>query len=167
MIILGMDTALRTTGYGVIACEGKMMKAVDCGVIKTAPKAPHSECLARLGNGIEELIKAFEPKIGVIEGGFYGRNVKTAMVLGMARGVVVSALARHQIPVFEYAPRRAKQAVVGYGNATKEQVAQVISMMLKLNVGDIPTDSTDAMAIAMCHALTISSHGGIYTKDPL
>ncbi len=167
MIVIGIDPALRTTGYGVIEISGKRFHVRDCGVIGNDRKAPISECLRRLSGGIVELIKAYNPGVAAIEGGFYFKNAKTAMVLGMTRGTVVSVFAGTHIPVYEYAPRRAKQTVVGYGNATKEQVALCLVQLLGLKIDDIPTDSTDAIAIAMCHALTIQSGNGIYTPKPL
>ncbi len=167
MIVLGIDTALRCTGYGLIEVQGKRFRAIDCGIIRNPPKAPHSECLGKLAGGIGQLIEQYHPDIAAIEGGFYLRNAKTAMVLGMARGSVVSVLARHDIPCYEYAPSRAKQAITGHGRAGKEQVAAILSGMLGLNVSQIPDDSTDALALAVCHVLSARGHQGIYLKDPL
>lgn len=167
MIILAVDTALRTTGYGILQVENKQMKPLDCGVISNKRSLSHSACLARLASGVEQLLGTFNPGIGVIEGGFYGRNPKTAMVLGMARGVVVGLMGKADIPIYEYAPRRAKQAVVGYGNASKEQVAAMVAQMLNLNISDISDDATDAMALAVCHALNMQSHQGVYLPDPI
>ena len=167
MRIIGIDTALRCTGYGVIDTEGKSLSAIDCGVVTNKRNAPISECLRRLAGGMEEVIERYHPHVASIEGGFYFKNAKTAMVLGMARGAVIAVLAKSKIPTYEYAPRRAKQTVVGYGNATKEQVACGMAQMLALNVSEIPTDSTDAMAVAMCHALTYQCGQGIYLPNLL
>jgi crossover junction endodeoxyribonuclease RuvC len=167
MLILGIDTALRTSGYGLIRVNGKRFEPVDCGVIKTPAKHPHSECLRRLQGGIEEIITGFKPAVGVIEGGFFAKNARTAMVLGMARGVVVAVLAKHQIPVYEYAPRKARRVVMGHGGADKETVAAYMAQLLNLDVADIPMDATDALALAICHSLTESTHGGAYLKDPV
>jgi crossover junction endodeoxyribonuclease RuvC len=167
MILLGVDTALRCTGYGVIEVEGKQFRAIDCGVIRNPAKSPHSECLRRLAGGIREIVANFAPAVGVIEGGFFAKNAKTSMVLGMARGTVVSELATAEIPVYEYAPRRVKQAVVGYGNASKGDMAITIARMMGLDVNDIPDDATDALGVALCHALTAQSANGIYLPDPI
>jgi crossover junction endodeoxyribonuclease RuvC len=167
MILLGVDTALRCTGYGVIEVEGKQFRAIDCGVIRNKPKMRHSECLRRVGGGIREIVAKFAPDVSAIEGGFFAKNAKTSMVLGMARGVVVGELAGAEIDVYEYAPRRVKQAVVGYGNASKDDVAITVARMLNLNVADIPDDATDALAVALCHSLTQQSANGIYLPDPL
>ncbi len=167
MIVMGIDTALRCTGYGVIDTAGKQFTPLDCGVIKNKKSAPLSECLRRLAGGMQEVVNNYAPQVVAIEGGFYFKNAKTAMVLGMARGTVVSILARNNIPAYEYAPRRAKQAVVGYGNATKEQVASCMTQFLGLDITKIPNDSTDAMALAICHALISQSGNGIYLPKPL
>lgn len=167
MILLGVDTALRCTGYGIIEVTGKQFRALDCGVIRNTPKMRHSECLRRVAGGIREIIVNFAPTVSAIEGGFFAKNAKTSMVLGMARGAVVSELACAGVDVYEYAPRRVKQAVVGYGNASKEVVAITIARMLGLNVTDIPDDATDALAVALCHALTEQGGNGIYLPDPL
>jgi len=167
MILLGLDIALRTTGYGVVRVEGKRFTAMDCGIIRNAPKAPHSDCLRRLGGGVRQLVDRFQPAQGAVEGGFFGRNVRTAMVLGMARGTVVATLAEQQVPVYEYAPSRAKQAVVGRGNASKRDVALCLASLLQLNVGEIPDDATDALAVAICHARAAVTAGGLYLPEPV
>jgi crossover junction endodeoxyribonuclease RuvC len=167
LIIIGIDTALRCTGYGVLDVDGKQFSAVDCGVIKNKPSAPLSECLRRLAGGIEEIISFHHPEIAAIEGGFYFNNARTAMVLGMARGAVVGILARNEISTYEYPPRKAKQTVVGSGKATKEQVATCVSKMLGLDRKFIQNDSTDALAVALCHVLTAQCGNGVYLKDPI
>lgn len=166
-ILLGIDSALRVTGYGVVAMTGRQFSALDCGVIGNTRKASLSECLRRHVGGVSELVDNFKPDVAAIEGGFYSKNAKTSMILGMARGAVVSVLAARDIPCYEYAPRKAKQMVVGYGNATKGQVADSVARMLGLNVADIPDDATDAMGIAICHGLTMQTANGLYLPDPL
>lgn len=167
MLILGVDTALRTTGYGLVRLTGKQFAAVDCGVIRTPAKEPHSECLRRLAGGIEELISTYHPDVAAIEGGFFAKNARTAMVLGMARGVAVGLLARHQVPVYEYAPRRARKMVLGAGAATKPEIAAYMARLLALRVEHIPDDATDALALAVCHGLTMQAAGGAYLGTPL
>ena len=108
--ILGLDTALRCTGFGVIDTDGQRFAAVDCGLIRIPASAALSECLRRLSGGVVELLDRFAPDVIAIEGGFFFKNVKTATVLGMARGAVVARLAERRLPVYEYAPRRVKQA---------------------------------------------------------
>ena len=148
--IIGLDTALRCTGWGMLDVRGNQLKAVDCGVIKNSPKTAISDCLRRLAGGVRELVELYHPAIAVIEGGFFCRNVKTAMVLGSARGVVIAVLAEAGIPIHEYAPRRVKQAVVGFGAATKEQIQRMVATQLALT-SPPPEDAADALAIAICH----------------
>lgn len=167
MRVIGLDPALRCTGYGVIELDGRRYRAVDCGVVRNPAKAPVSECMRRIAGGVQELVDGFAPDQAALEGGFYFKNAKTAMVLGMVRGAIVAGLAQREVPVYEYAPRRAKQVVVGHGNADKEQVALVVANMLSLNVSDIPRDATDAMALALCHALLRTSAQGAYLPDPI
>jgi crossover junction endodeoxyribonuclease RuvC len=165
--ILGVDTSLRSTGYGVIEVDRNQMRVLDCGVIKNRPKVPLSECLRRLNGGMRELMGLFSPDLAAIEGGFFYKNAKTAQVLGMARGAVVGVLAGGNIPIYEYAPRRVKQAVCGYGNADKTQVALLVSRLLNLNIDSVPDDATDALGIALCHIQTSQTVQGLLVPDPL
>jgi crossover junction endodeoxyribonuclease RuvC len=165
--ILGIDTALRVTGFGVIDCQGSRMAAVDCGVVETSAAQPFSECLRRLAGGIRELVKTHAPDEAVIEGAFYCRNVRTSMVLGSARGVVIAALAELGIPIYEYAPRRVKQSVCGFGNASKQQVALLVAQFLKIDVGNLRDDATDALGLAICHAQTCRVAGGFGVPEKL
>ena len=161
MIIIGIDSAIRKTGYGVLELTGAgSLKVLDCGVIANPVKLPHSECLRRLSGGIRELIEAFHPDAASIEGAFASRNIKTAMILSLARGAVIAKLAEHRIPVYEYSPKTAKRAATGSGEASKEQVAAMIASLGGLNVADIPNDSTDALALALCHGTLAVRPGG-------
>jgi crossover junction endodeoxyribonuclease RuvC len=152
MIILGIDTAIRCTGYGVIDMQhGGAINILACGIIKNPQKAPHSECLRRLYGGVCELAETFRPDHSALESAFYQKNIKTAMILSYARGAMMAALVNHSVPIYAYAPRRAKKAVVGTGTASKIQVATMIASMTRLDIDEIPLDSTDALAIAICH----------------
>ncbi len=158
MIILGIDTALRCTGYGVVDfTSSDRIKVLDCGVIKTKTSAPHGECLRRLAGGMRELVEKYHPQAAVIEGAFFQKNIKTAMILSYARGAVMLVFAENAIPIYAYAPRKAKQSVCGNGAASKEQVAYLMAGRLGLNVNDMPLDSTDALALAICHGQIATS----------
>ena len=114
MIIIGIDTAIRKTGYGVIDMRTNgSFRILDCGLIRNAASLPHSECLRRLAGGIRELVSSFKPEAASIESAFVSRNVKTAMILSLARGAVITALAECGIPAFEYSPKSAKRAATG------------------------------------------------------
>ena len=152
MIILGLDPAIRTTGYGVVEIvTGKRAKILDCGVIKNTPQMPHSECVRRLSGGVRELIRIFKPDCASMESPFVGDNAKTAIILGMARGAILTALAENAIPAYAYAPIVAKRAVTGLTHARKEQVALMMANEFNISVSDIPDDATDALALAVCH----------------
>ncbi len=161
MIILGVDAAIRCTGYGVIdITHGDNISVLDCGVIKNPAKALHSECLRRLAGGVRELINNFSPEVAAVEGAFYQKNIRTAMILSLARGAIIGVLGENKIPIYEYAPRKAKKAVVGTGMASKPQVATMISSMTGVNIDKIPLDSTDALALAICHGQIAVRPGG-------
>lgn len=153
--ILGMDTALRKTGWGVVEICGKQLRGVDCGVVVNPPTSSITDCMRRLNGAIKGLIERYSPDAVAIEGGFYCRNARTAIILGTARGAVLGVLAEAELPVYEYAPRRAKQAVTGRGNASKEQVAAMVANLLKIQVGNLADDSTDALALAICHGMAL------------
>lgn len=153
MIILGIDPAIRCTGYSVIECKSiNKIKVLDCGVIKNKPKFKHSECLRRISGGISELISHFSPDYASLEEAFYGKNIKTSMVLSLARGAIIAKLAENGIASFEYSPKTAKKSVTGTGKGSKEQIALLLSKIYNLNTDDIPLDATDALALALCHA---------------
>lgn len=152
MIIIGVDTAIRKTGYGVVRMNGPSDLAVlDCGVIVNKASLPHTECLRRLFKGMEELCGAFHPDAASIESAFVHKNIKTAMILSLARGAAMTSLAVAGVTVFEYSPMSAKRALTGRGDATKLQVAAMVAAMGGLDVSDIPDDATDALALAVCH----------------
>ena len=153
MVILGIDPAIRTTGYGVIRTDSlSHLEILDCGVIVNSPKLPHSECLRRLAGVIRELVQAFHPDYASIEEPFMGRNASTAIILGMARGGILTALVESGVPTYAYSPKTAKRAAVGTGMATKEQIAILLAAELGIEIERIPLDSTDALALAICHA---------------
>ena len=161
--VLGIDTSLRSTGVGVVEAVGNRLSCVECGFLKTSRQWPHSQCLLRIAEGLDDIIRRTRPQEVAIEGAFFCKNVKTAMVLGEARGVAIAACARHGIPVYEYAPRLVKQAVVGVGRAEKDQVAKMVKTMLGL--AEQPQgDAADALAIAICHLHRRNSVGG---SDPV
>jgi crossover junction endodeoxyribonuclease RuvC len=159
--ILGIDTALRTTGYGIVDFDGRSFKIVDCGVIKTPQKEPVSECLRRLAGGMKELVETYAPDEVSIEMAFCSKNYRTAMLLGSARGAVICTIANYNLPIYEYAPTKAKLAVTGHGGASKEQVAVLIAQMTGINTTEILLDATDALALAICHSHTLTNLQGL------
>lgn len=169
MIVLGIDTAIRKTGYGVIELQSSSkIQILDCGVIVNSASMAHSECLRRLAGGIRELMNLYHPDFASIESAFVNKNIRTAMILSLARGAVIAALAEQSVPVYEYSPKTAKRAATGRGDASKEQVASIIGAMCALDASKIPNDATDALALAVCHgAIAIRGQLELLTKGPI
>lgn len=164
MKILGIDTAMRSTGYGILSVEENTFTAIDCGTIKTPQKSPHSECLRRLAGGIRELINNYEVAAASVEGAFYGKNIKTTMILGYARGSVMTVLAEASIPIFAYSPKEVKQSATGSGNSSKQQISVVLSSLLDLEFDQLEDDASDALGLAFCHANRIINSSTNFMK---
>ena len=149
--VLGVDTALRCTGVGVLeACAAGAPRVLEYGVLRYPAARARSACLAHLQTGIARLLERHAPDAVAIEGVFFSRNARTAVILGEARGAVIAAAAQAGIPVFEYAPRRVKQALTGWGAADKTQVAKMVGALCRLHPPPAD-DAADALAIALCH----------------
>jgi crossover junction endodeoxyribonuclease RuvC len=151
-IILGVDPGTRITGYGLIALNPEGMEPLDFGCIRPPPDLPLSERYRILFEGIEALLGRFAPDAVAVESQFVLKNAQSAIKLGMAKGMVLLAAARSKTAVFEYAPKKAKLAVVGNGGASKLQVQRMIASLLRLPVLPHPEDAADALALAICHA---------------
>ena len=150
MTILGIDTSLRSTGYGVLNVQGSRLSMVDCGNIRNVPKLPLTACLRAIHAKVSELIAAHAPDVMAIESVIYGKNAGTMLVLGEARGAVLTAAADADLPVYEYEPRRMKKAVCGNGLAEKEQIQRMVKTLL--NLQEMPqNDAADALGLAICH----------------
>ncbi len=148
--ILGIDTSLRSTGVGIVEASGSEMRAIAYGRIRNKPSDPHSKCLENIYDSITELIEAHRPDCAAIEGAFFAKNARTAMVLGQARGTAITACAKKGLDITEHSPRKVKQSLVGTGAAQKDQVAKMV--MRLLNLKEQPQeDAADALAIAICH----------------
>lgn len=151
MRIIGIDSSVRSTGVGIIEVTGNSLKLVEALAFTYPANMLRSECLRRLNKELSDALVRYAPQEASLEGVFYCRNAKTALMLGEARGVAIAACAGAGLPVFEYSPRRVKQALVGYGDADKEQVARMVIRILGLK--ELPqADAADALAIAICHA---------------
>lgn len=152
MKILGIDPGLAVTGYGILEVDGDRVKLLNAGSHSTSG-GMLAERLRSIFQRIGEILATESPAEVAIEEGFYGKNVKVAMSLGQARGVVILACRLKDVPVYEYSPREVKQAVVGRGAASKEQVNYMIKQLLKLKELPAPLDVSDALAVAYCHVL--------------
>jgi crossover junction endodeoxyribonuclease RuvC len=158
MRVLGIDPSLRGTGFAVLEDLPKVRRVLEYGVVKNIDRLPHSACLLAIHTEIARVIAAHRPDCAAIENVIYVQSYRTAITLGSARGAAMVALAAHGIPIFEYAPRRIKQAVVGRGGAGKNQVGFMIRALLGLTETP-PPDAADAMAIALTHLQTVQSPG--------
>lgn len=148
--ILGIDTSLRCTGLAVIDAQGAHASFVDCRPIPNPARLTMPECLVRIAETLDAYLDEYKPDEVAMEGIFYCKNVRTTLILGHARGVVVSLCARRHLPIFEYPPTRVKQAVTGNGKATKDQMQRMMQAVFSLP--DLPQeDSADALAIALAH----------------
>jgi len=151
--ILGIDPSLRGTGLAVLECEGNSHKLLHSETLTFTPKIVSIACLGLIHQAVAHLIDLWKPRHVSCEATIYVQNFKTAQIMGAARGAALSASAIGDVPVFEYAPLRVKQAVVGFGRASKEQMSQTLSQMLRLPK-PLPFDQSDALGLALCHALT-------------
>ena len=148
-IILGIDPGTRITGYGIISVESRL-KPIDYGCIRPPPKLSLQERYKIIFENLEYLIEMHQPTAIAVESQFVLKNPQTAIKLGMAKGMVFLAAARKKIPLFEFAPKKAKQAVVGKGSASKGQVQKMIQSILCLPQIPEPDDAADALALAIC-----------------
>ncbi|MBE0408166.1 MAG: crossover junction endodeoxyribonuclease RuvC [Anaerolineales bacterium] len=152
MLVMGIDPGTASTGYGLVReNQDGSLSAVDFGVISTPSSSAMPERLLQLFNALQEILHHHSPHCGAVEKLYFSRNVKTAMSVGQARGVALLALAKGKIPAGEYTPREIKQAVVGYGNADKKQVQEMVKAILGLDELPQPDDAADALAVAICH----------------
>ncbi len=164
MRVLGIDTSLRSTGIAVVESEGDSFRAIAMETLKVPARQPHTECFRRIFDGVSDMISSTGAEESSIEGAFFFKNAKTALILGEARGVAIVASAHKGLPVFEYAPRRVKQAVVGNGNAEKLQVRQMVMQLLGLRE-EPQEDAGDALALAICHLQSRSGHSALAPKS--
>ncbi|HYJ45833.1 MAG TPA: crossover junction endodeoxyribonuclease RuvC [Pyrinomonadaceae bacterium] len=151
MRVLGIDPGSETTGWGVVEGEARRYRLVEYGTVKAPPRERFSARLLKISDGIEAVIEKHKPDVCSVEEAFYATNVKVALKLGQVRGVILLAAERAEIEIHEYSPRLIKQTVVGYGNAEKHQVQEMVRVLLSLKAVPEPHDAADALAIAICH----------------
>lgn len=150
-IILGVDPSLRGTGFGVIRLAKPHPQTLAQGTISCPASWEHSRCLVKTGQALRDAIKRHRPSVCIIEGLFYAQNLKTALIMGEARGAALMAVAEAGLEIYEIAPRKVKQAIVGYGAAQKLAVAKMVQRMLGLPAPPEP-DAADALALALAYA---------------
>ena len=150
-LILGVDPSLRGTGFGVVRLDKENPVTLAQGTIQCPAKWSRTECLVAISKTLREVISAHRPTVCAIEGLFYAQNPKTALIMGEARGAAMAAIAEGGLEIFEIAPRKVKQSIVGYGNAQKMAVANMVQRMLALDELPAP-DAADALALALTYS---------------
>ena len=152
MIILGIDPGFAIVGYGIIEYENYKFKTLEYGAITTSSKEDMFMRFKKIHDELSEIIERTKPDVMAIEELFFNSNQKTAINVAQARGVLLLSALNKNVPVYEYTPLQVKQAIVGYGRAEKNQVQQMVKMLLNLEIIPKPDDTADALAIAVCHA---------------
>jgi crossover junction endodeoxyribonuclease RuvC len=151
MRVLGIDPGSQTMGWGVVEGDGRRYSLVSYGSVRAPSSLRFSARLLRMCNGLEDVIAEHRPNVCAIEDAFLATNVKVTMKLGQVRGVVLLVAERAGLDIHEYSPRLIKQTVVGYGNAEKHQVQEMVRLLLKQKSVPSPHDAADALAVAICH----------------
>jgi crossover junction endodeoxyribonuclease RuvC len=150
-VVMGIDPGAANLGFGVVRVEGNHMVALDGGVVETAPDLPMERRLERIHQSLLELIEWHEPKALALEDTYFGKNVRSAMAVGQASGVVMLAAAESGVRCFAYTPQAIKMAVCGSGSAGKKQVQRMVGTLLGLPEPPSPDHAADALAVAICH----------------
>jgi len=149
--IIGLDHGILHTGYGILSREQLKISCLGWGTIDTSPNWDFPRRLQKIYQELLAVIVRWRPQEMAVEAAIYAQNVKTALLMGQARGVALLAGINSGLKIFEYSPKKIKSAVVGYGAATKEQVRFMISRLLNLQEKNIPLDASDALAAGYCH----------------
>ena len=157
MRILGIDPGYGITGFGLIEAQRGQFQLLRCGAITTPAGMDFSARLEIIYNDMQALLEVAKPDTVAIEELFFGQNVTTGIGVAQSRGVILLAIRQAGVPVYSYKPMQVKQAVVGYGNATKHQVQDMTKRLLGLSAMPKPDDAADAIAIALCHARSSTS----------
>lgn len=154
VLVLGVDPGTAATGFGVVGIVGNRVSLVECGVIRTSPREPLPLRIRQIFEGINRVLERHHPEAMAVENVFYGKNVRSALTLGHARGAILLAAELSSVSIAEYSPREIKKAVVGFGGATKDQVGFMVQRQLRLKHAPSPSDAADGVATALCHCLS-------------
>jgi crossover junction endodeoxyribonuclease RuvC len=152
IVVMGIDPGVASTGFGVVRVAGGRMAAIDGGVIETPAGQPSASRLAKIHDALTELIGWHEPAALALEDLYFGKNVRSAIAVGQARGVAMLAAAQRGVPCFDYTPQAVKMAVCGSGAAAKAQVQRMVGTLLQLPQPPESDHAADALAVAICHA---------------
>jgi len=151
LIVIGIDPGTRATGYGVVAHGGGAVSLVECGVIRTEASQRLEHRLRIIFEGLGEVFSRHPADVVAVERVFHGKNARTSLVLGHARGAVLLAATLRDLPVAEYSATEVKMAITGTGRATKEQIQFMVQRLLRLKTPPAPADAADGVAVALCH----------------
>ncbi len=157
MIILGIDPGYAIIGYGLIRFENNHFDVIDFGAVTTEAHTDFNDRLFQIYTELSILMAKHRPDVMSIEKLYFNTNQKTAIAVAEARGVILLTARQNGVPVYEYTPLQVKQSVVGYGRAEKQQVQEMIKILLNLSAVPKPDDTADALAMAICHAHTAGS----------
>ena len=177
-IVLGIDPGMAIVGYAVVEARGDKLSMITCDVITTSAGMPLAQRLQLIYRGLGEIITTYSPNEAAMEELFFAKNARTALTVGQARGVAMLALVNGGLSIAEYTPLQVKQAVTGYGSANKDQVGEMVRILLHLPSIPRPDDAADAAAVAICHLHTArytlqqgfpttqegTSHGSLVTE---
>ncbi len=165
MIVLGIDPGTAATGYGIVSGDDAGRVAlVECGVIRTRARSPLPARLREIHDGVTELIERHRPDAISVEDVFYARNVRTTVVLGHARGVILLAAEQRGVPVSEYSPAQVKKTIVGRGAALKPQVGYMVAQLLRLRSAPEPADAADGVAVALAHLIVATRQAAFFRQ---
>ncbi|MEK7085690.1 MAG: crossover junction endodeoxyribonuclease RuvC [Patescibacteria group bacterium] len=156
MRIIGIDPGIATTGYSILENVNGEIRLLDYGCIKTKSGLPSNVRLEQLAEDLQTLIKKWKPQFSAIEKLFFQNNIKTAMIVSEARGVIIQTLGHHEVEINEFTPLEVKSAICGYGKADKKMVQQMVKIILGLKNAPRPDDAADAIAIAICLANSLA-----------
>ncbi len=152
LTVVGIDPGTTATGYGVVRrSSGGPLELLECGVVRPTARAPLADRIREIFEEIQRVLDGFEPEVVSVENVFQGKNARSALVLGHARGAILLAASLRGVEIREYSPREIKKAVVGKGSATKEQVGFMVQERLRLKTRPKPADAADGVAAALCH----------------
>ena len=157
MRILGIDPGIAATGYGLIEVQGSALTCIEYGCIETSKEETPGNRLLLLEEGIGKVLNDFRPDVVGIETLFFAKNIKTAMPVSEARGVILLSIARKKLPVFEFSPPQIKSAVAGHGRADKKQIQRMVQHILRLSELPKPDDAADGLACAITCSLAIKT----------
>ncbi len=166
MIILGIDPGLATIGYGIIRTTDKKqraknkLKCLNYGCIITKPGTLTTERLKKINQGLNKIINHYKPEVLAVENVYFFKNLKTALPVSQAKGVILFTAAKKKIPTYEFTPLQIKMAITGYGKADKKQIQKMIQILLKLKELPTPDDSADALAAAVCCSFALDKTFG-------